>query len=247
MNLNKIFVIADERCGGTQLHNMFKIAGYVSIDDPQTYIKDKKGRDIKINNKEFVLNNFDYFANNYNYIKICMSSFTLEEYQKIILMAKAKDYKFIFLWRKNYLERALSKAIAVKTNVWSQFTINEEWENKFELNEQLIQNDLNRNKKMVHNLKKFVKSKNILFYNLLYEHLYLYTDDVEKRYVVLKKIFSYIDKNINKNLDNNKIIKIKERLAPTQKINSIISYRRITNIVSILNKFSNKSNGIVKI
>jgi hypothetical protein len=116
----KIFIITDERCGATNLCNIFKTLGFKVIGDPQTYnINVSYRNDRSINNKTYVINNLGYFYDQYDIVKVSVISFTFEEYTKIINEAKKIGCKFIFLVRKNLLKRAISKAIAQKFDVWN--------------------------------------------------------------------------------------------------------------------------------
>ena len=241
---NKVFVISDERCCGTQLGNIFEIVGYSRIDDPQTI---KTNRNKNIFNKSNVLKNFNYFMKNYNYIKICTISFSFKMYARLIRKANRKGYKIIFLWRKNYLERALSRAIAHKTKTWSIEDKTKKWHNNFVVKEKMIERDIHKNMKSVQNIIKYLNELNINYYNLEYSELYGNDLDINQRFDKIKSLFEYIDSNILKELSSNKKKDILDRLSPIQKVNTISTYKRITNIEKILKKFSNKKYGIINI
>ncbi len=242
MSCNKVFVISDERCGGTQLGNFFQFVGYRRVDDPQSK---KPKRDNKIFNKHHVLGNFKYFADNYDYIKICMISFSFDEYKKIIQQARKSGFKFIFLWRKNYLQRAVSKAIAKETNCWSQHSVNKKWEGEFRVDTKLIGEEIERNKTVVRQMRDYLAKDNIQFYDLEFSNLYGGKMKTEDRYKKLCELFDSLDINIRKNLSQNIINKIKERLSPQRRINNSDTYKRIINISEIKKKFSNKENGVL--
>ena len=240
---NKIFVITDERCGGTQLGNLFSVLGYKVIDDPQTC---KDSRNPNVCNKEFVLNNIPYFFKRFDYIKICMVSFSLPEYFKIVRQAAGIGCKFIFLWRSNYLERALSRAIAQETGIWNIYQHNEKYNGNFKLNSKNIREYLEENKKKVSDMHNFLRNNRIKYYPLLYENLYNAKLDGEERSDCFYRIIDYIQPEMLDLIVKNQHLKIVKNLSPNYKVNTYLTYRRITNIKDIVLEFSNAENGVIK-
>jgi hypothetical protein len=240
----KIFVISDERCGGTQLGNMFQIMGHSRIDDPQTM---NKNRNTKINTKNYLLKNFTYFAKNYEYIKVCTKSFSTSQYKTLINDAKKNGFEFIFLWRKNFLQRALSRAIAGETGCWSFSSINDKWKHKFKIDENVIGKEIKENKERTIKIKKYLKDNKIDHFDLEYSKLYGSNMNISQRYSYFKIMVDGFDKTLLDAKKPNVIKKVKEKLSPSQRINTSNTYKRITNINEILKKFSNEENGIVKL
>lgn len=244
--MNKIFVISDERCGGTQFGNIFESLNYRRVDDPQTYnIKKKGNNDININNKINVVNDINYFLANFDYIKVCLISFTIDEYIKILKQVVDHKFKIIFLWRKNYLERALSKAIAMKTGTWSVYNKNKAWGGRFSVDMDNIDNNIKLNKSNISEIKKYLKSNKIKYYNLPFCELYGDQMNINQRYKKILHVFNYVDKNIKISKDTEEYIK--DRLSPSRRINNKEVYSRITNINDVIKKYSNKENGFIKI
>jgi hypothetical protein len=244
---NKVFVITDERCGGTELGTLFKIIGYNIIDDPQTL---KQDRDSKINNKEFVLNNIEYFFEKYDYVKICMVSYTEEEYVRILKKVVDLDIncKIIFLWRRNYLERGLSKAIAIETGVWSKKDKQTHKQtHNFKIDRIKLKNIINENKKKIMFMDSYLKSNNIRHYPLLYENIYNKDYDGSERVNVFYKILKYVDPDIENSINIKNRSLLIETLCPCKKVNDISTYKRIININELLKEFSSIDNGIIKL
>lgn len=221
----KIFVITDERCGGTQLGNIFTLLGFNVIDDPQTHKY----------NKEYVLNNLTNIFNEYNYVKICMVSYNIEEYIKLI-ESIPEDCVIILLWRKNNVERALSKYLAERTGVWHQD--NEKYRRKLKR----ITVDIGTvDKYIIENNHKFELVKNYLnkiekkYYSIAYENLYDPKFNADQRYVILCDILGRL--GVSTIIDDNKKIQIRELLSPKKKLNSYESYMLVSNINSVMKHY----------
>lgn len=239
---NKIFVITDERCGGTEIGNLFSMIGYKVIDDPQTI---KKGMDPSIYNKDNVLNNINYFFTVYDYVKICMVSYTEEEYIKILKDVINLNCKILFLWRRNHLERGLSKSIAIETGVWTKKDYNRIYKGVFRIDMERLRNLIDENKRKVTYVFSYLKNNDVNYFPVLYENIYNKELNGDQRLVIFYKILDYVDPIIVDNISVQQYSKLVERLCPCKKVNDLATYSRISNINEIIKEFSNNENGII--
>ena len=108
----KIFIITDERCGGTVFTRIFTdVFGLRRIHDPQTdTLKKIPDLDIKYNIIELL--DYCYNVKKFNVLKCCYCSFSFNEYTEIINYVSNNNIKIIFLHRENVFDRALSLAVA---------------------------------------------------------------------------------------------------------------------------------------
>lgn len=203
-----IFVIADERCGGTSLGKIFQdLLDYKTIDDPQNprWIK-MADLHCKTNTKKDVDNMIHELYDNrkYNYIKVCFFSYEKNFNNYLYLIKKISDrgYKIIYLYRENLLKRALSKVIANKTKVWEVNDINNKnnknnknniYNNNFSINIRLLGKELKRNRKRRYIIQKYLKKNNIKHLAVSYEFLYGPTIELDQRIARLTKILQYVD------------------------------------------------------
>lgn len=240
---DRIFVITDERCGGTELGNLFAILKYRVIDDPQTT---KEDRNPLIFNKQFVLDNLSFFYKDYDYVKICMISYTEEEYIKIVKQAVELNCKIIFLWRGNLLERALSRAIALETGVWTKKDYNKKYNSYFKLNIGSLQESILDNKKKLQSVENYLKTNSIKYYPLMYENIYNKDLNSHERLDRFYKLLEYIEPDIlTTDIKDREIHKkLITSLSPNNKVNDQNSYKRIINIreiYDILGKFRERT------
>lgn len=238
--MRKIFVIADERCGGSQLGNMFQVLGYNRVDDPQNHpVNDKT-----IYNKKNLISNFDYFTK-YNYIKVCMASFSIREYKRLLKEVNNGDWKLIFLWRKNFLERALSKAIGESTGTWHESQSNEKYQNEFKISTWSISREIRSNKKKLLAIKKYLKTNDTPYFDLEFSDLYGNNRNEKQRFEYFTKVIDSVDSELYKKLNKENITSIKSMLSPKKRLNTDNTYSRISNIKQIIKKFSNNENGVI--
>ena len=88
----KIFIVTDERCGGTVFTRIFNdVFNMKTIDDPQTGVNRKFPN---YNKKDNLL---DYLFNTLNYevVKCCFCSLTNEEYFKLLDYCKINKVKMM--------------------------------------------------------------------------------------------------------------------------------------------------------
>lgn len=233
--MNKVFVITDERCGGTQLGKIFEELGYRIIDDPQTRIMDR----------EYVLNNIVDIYKEYDYLKICLVSYSIDEYCFILEQVNNIGCKVIFLWRRNYLERALSKCIAEETGVWFKDQINHKYGNYFRLDIARLRYNLYDNKKKIEYFVEYLKNNGIEHYPVMYENIYNLELCAFKRYKQLLKLLIYVNSDFEQvGIDIKR--RIIDLLSNENKLNCKHTYQRITNIKKICEEFSCFENGMLK-
>lgn len=228
MPTKKVFVISDERCGGTQLGRIFQDINYNRIDDPQRIYSIQ----------DFVINIKNY-QKKYDYIKVCAVSFSHNQCKNIINSFHQANWNIIFLWR-NYLERAISRAIAESTGVWSKK--NKMWEGNFTINPSTVSREIRQNKDKMIKIHDHLDKNNIQYYELKYNDLYSDNLDINQRYEKLLKVLEFVDIDCV-SLEQEQIIK--ERLSPSNRVNTKDVYKRINNINSIIKSFSNKDNGFI--
>lgn len=240
--MQRVFVITDERCGGTQLGNIFEKIGYSVMDDPQT---EKPGRDISVHNKQFVLNNLNYLYKKYNYVKICAVSYTVEEYITIIGQAVDLGCKIVFLWRQNYLERALSKAIAERTGVWHTKDKKKLLSSFYEISIPKLELIIRENKHKINQIKGFLDNNMVWYYPIMYEGLY--KGSTVNRYKILVNLLRFIDPHLEDSIDESIEQSIKTCLDPSNRLNSIETYKKIMNIRKVVQKLSCRDNGFIRI
>lgn len=228
MQKNKVFVISDERCGGTQFGRIFEDLNYNRIDDPQRVYSIQ----------DFVLNIKNY-QTKYDYIKICAVSFSHNQYKNIIDSFSKAGWTIIFLWR-NYIERAISRAIAESTGVWSKK--NKKWEGNFTINPATVSREIRQNKSKTATIQEHLSQNNIEYYELKYNDLYSEDLDINQRWEKLLDVLKYIDIN-DISLDQEANIRL--RLSPNNRVNTKDVYKRINNINNIIKSFSNDENGFI--
>jgi len=240
--MDKIFVIADERCGGSQLGNIFELLSYTRVDDPQNHPTNDKS----IYNKKNLISNFSYFER-YNYMKVCMASFSVREYKKLLSEVNDGSWKFVFLWRKNFLERAMSKAIAEATGTWHQSQENDKYNSEFKVSTWAISREIKNNKKKLSSIKNYLSESDISFYDLEFSDLYGSHLDTDQRFDYLKQALTSISPRLLDVMTIENAESIKSMLSPRQRLNTNDTYSRITNINEIIEKFSGVENGIISI
>ena len=234
----KLFVISDERCGSTQFGRIFDIIGYKRVDDPQTVYS----------MNEFMTKT-ESFMKRFDYIKVCSVSFTNQQISKLIRIFCGAKWKIVLLWRRNYLERAISRAIAETTGVWSKRHIGDKaiWNADFAINQGTVSKELRQNKKRLSDIKQLLNDYNVNYYDVEFGELYGDKSSIEEKYNKVVQIFDYINPQIINAITLVQVDKIKERLSPSNRINGNNVYKQITNIRSIIKSLSNEDNGIIEL
>jgi hypothetical protein len=174
---------------------------------------------------------------------------TNEEFNKHLL--KNKNYKIIFLTRKNILKSIISKEIALKIKIWDTWKTPKEELKKLTLNHQFTQFstkklriELYELKNNIKKYKKFLTKNKILFFEVIYEELYDSKKPLKEKLEKIQEIFEFLG---YERINDSKIIeKIKENFDPNKrKMNDFETYHSIPNILEIEKKLSNKKNGFL--
>ncbi len=158
-------------------------------------------------------------------------------------------YKIIFLWRKNYLQRASSKAIAQETGVWDKggASRSNKYNSQFKIDITKLDLFLASNKLKVNKMKNYLQQSNIPHYSLLYEDLYNPLLNGEERSDYFYQLIEYIQPNMIDEIIKSQHTSIVKYLSPNKKVNVTNTYKRIENINEIIQKLSNKENGFINI
>ncbi|MBU1683416.1 hypothetical protein KJ742_05725 [Patescibacteria group bacterium] len=147
-----------------------------------------------------------------------------------------RNYKVIFLQRRNLLQMVISSLIARKMQKWGGGA--ERWRKKFKQHQfkpfdiELIQKRIQGISEKIKKYKQLLKDNNIDFYNVYYEDLYGPDVSEEKKLQIINEIFEFWGVGKLKKL---KYIKqAKELLDPGKyKLNSEETYKQIPNYKEI--------------
>ena len=168
-----------------------------------------------------------------------------EEYNQHLL--KNKDYKIIFLTRKNILKSIISLRIALKTDIWS--TRNTERHKKIILNNEfdpipirVLKEGIKKIKESRKFYRQFLKKNNLPFFEITYEELYGLEVPLDKKVEKIQEIFDFL--GYERVTDPKILDEIKNSLNPEKrKINDFETYLKIPNIFEIERELGSKENG----
>jgi len=199
----KIFIITDERCGGTVFTRIFNdVFNMKVIHDPQT------GAERKYNLFNYDVNLLNHLYNNLNYnvIKCSFCSFDIEQYFKLIKYCECNEIKIIVLYRENVFDRALSIAVARTLR-------NKKIENlkpygfkdtnlikPYNVNIKLYENEIIRYKKDYSRIMEYLTENNINYFHITFNEFFIN----ENKLINQKKLYSWLGFNIT-NLENNSL------------------------------------------
>jgi hypothetical protein len=198
----KIFIITDERCGGTVFTRIFSdVFNMKIIHDPQTGVKRKYPSYDKNTNL------LDYFYNtlNYDVIKCCFCSFSIEEYFKLIEYCQLNKVKIIVLHRENIFDRALSISVARTlrskniNNLRPYGYKDTDLIEPYNLNIKIYEEEIVRYKKDYDKIKLYLTKNNIIYFHFTYNECYIDSS----RLLNHKKLYLWLGLDI-KNIENNK-------------------------------------------
>ena len=128
MTTQKYLIITDERTGCTQFTNYFRFFGLRVAHDPQTSFLSKTPNKIMYNGLDEYLEKIGQDVNTvtfedmlpflytrFDVLKICLISFDIETYKRIIRQCEQMNVIFLVVYR-NPQSRALSKVISLNLN-----------------------------------------------------------------------------------------------------------------------------------
>lgn len=198
----KIFIVTDERCGGTVFTRIFNdVFNMKTIDDPQTGVNRKFPN---YNKKDNLL---DYLFNTLNYevVKCCFCSFTNEEYFKLLDYCKINKVKIIVLYRENAFDRALS--IAVARTLRNKIKKNNPYSDKstvlikpfgykdtdlikpYNLNLNIYESEIKRYKYDYNRITTYLNIKEIDHFHITFDQCYIDSERINN----FKKLFSWLN------------------------------------------------------
>jgi hypothetical protein len=160
-----------------------------------------------------------------------------------------KDYKIIFLSRKNLLKSIISRRISKKINLWGTGALTPEQlreiikEKKFKpLEISTVKRDIQETKDFIDHYKEFLEENNIDFLELNYEQLYGSDISINEKLNIINRIFDFLG---YKKIRDPKILeKIRGRLDyKGRKVNNGDTYKTIPNIEEINRALGNNQTG----
>ncbi len=162
-----------------------------------------------------------------------------EKHNKLMLK---RNYKIIFLWRKNYLQKTISHIISRNAKVW--FNERERiFQHKFApLQVEEVHTYLNIYKDRLNNYYGYLTDNQIDFFPLTYEELYDPALPVSQKLDKINEVFEYL--GYGKVTEKAVIKQAESYLDPeNSKLNNELTYFKIPNIVEIEKIIGSKENG----
>lgn len=238
---NRFIIFAYARSGSTTLHHLLYLHPEIKMAfEPfnQGLSREGKGYHFHVKDNTSLNQVLDKIYVHHTGIKHLNNQLS-EEHNKLLLK---KNYKIIFLWRKNYLQKTISHLISTKTGVW--FNDRKKiFQTPFSpVKAEDVLTYLNIYKSRLNNYYTYLTSNRIDFYNLTYEELYHHDLPVRDRLNKLNEVFNYL--GYSKLTDRHAIQQAESLLDPGKsKINDNLTYNKIPNIMEIHNKLSCEENG----
>ncbi|MDD4216984.1 MAG: hypothetical protein PHZ24_06580 [Bacteroidales bacterium] len=239
---NKNFIIFTfQRTGSSTLSDILDLHPDINVSF-EPFLRHKTlisgGYHYKVKNDQTLNNTLKEIFSQCTGIKHISSQLD-ETYNKGMLKA---NYKIIFLWRKNYLQKTISHQISSKTQAWFKDR-NKIHKTKFDpISLDSTDNSLKLYKDQVNKYYTFLKNNNTDFFHLTYEELYSPDLSLSQKSKKINDIIKYL--GYDKITDQKVIKQIEILLNPKKsKLNNLSTYFRIPNILEIEKKFGSEENG----
>ena len=250
MTAKHVFVATDERCGGTTLTRVLRlVTGGTFLDDPFNRLA-HNDRYLSSTEAQIEDSITRLFAE-YRGVKCSVCLHDVPEYSSLLRRVIQRECKFVFLWRRNILHRALSRALAIETGVWSWYDNSRSpdepkrpYETKgLQIDMDQLETDVELHRTKMMAVRSLLDDLRVPYFDLEYSNLYGRSVNMDQRLAQIGQLCRFLEIDPIVVEAKRHELEFSGFLLRRAKLNSTERYRGIVNISEIESRFSNPGNG----